>query len=67
MDKAAQVLERMKGPVVPINVCFNVDGTINYDAVGAYVNWLCEEHTLYFCSLTGAANLRASAMKNSGN
>ena len=45
MDRAAQVLERMKGPVVPINVCFNVDGTINYDAVGAYINWLCEEKT----------------------
>ena len=45
MDRAAQVLQRMKGPVVPINVCFNADGTINYDAVGAYINWLCEEKT----------------------
>ena len=45
MDRAAQVLERLKGPVVPINVCFNEDSTINYAAVGDYINWLCEENT----------------------
>ncbi|MCK5118868.1 MAG: dihydrodipicolinate synthase family protein [Candidatus Latescibacteria bacterium] len=43
MDRAAQVLERLKGPVVPINVCFNEDGTVNYAAVREYVDWLCEE------------------------
>ncbi|MFH1006568.1 MAG: dihydrodipicolinate synthase family protein [Candidatus Latescibacterota bacterium] len=44
MNRAAEVLARLKGPVVPINVCVNEDGTINHDAVGAYVEWLCEEH-----------------------
>ena len=29
MDRAALVLERLKGPVVPINVCFNKDGTVH--------------------------------------
>lgn len=43
MDRAIQVLERLKGPVVPINVCFNEDGTVHYTAVGEYVDWLCEE------------------------
>lgn len=43
MDRAAHVVKRLKGPVVPINVCFNEDGTVHYAAVGAYVEWLCEE------------------------
>ena len=45
MDRAAGVLARLKGPVVPINICFNEDGTINYAAVEEYVNWLCKEKT----------------------
>lgn len=43
MNRAVQVVQRLRGPVVPINVCFNADGTVNYAAVGAYVDWLCEE------------------------
>ena len=45
MDRATQVVERLKGPVVPLNICFNEDGTVNQGAVGEYVNWLCEEKT----------------------
>ncbi len=45
MDRAKSVVERLKGPVVPINVCFNEDGTVNHAAVGEYVNWLCEKKT----------------------
>ena len=45
MNRAASVLERMKGPVVPINVCFHEDGTVDHAAVRQYVNWLCEEAT----------------------
>jgi len=45
MDRATQVVERLKGPVVPLNICFNEDGTVNHGAVGEYVNWLCEEKT----------------------
>ena len=33
----------MKGPVVPINICFNQDGSVDYDAVSGYVEWLCEQ------------------------
>ena len=43
MDRSAQVLERLKGPVVPLNICFNEDGTVDYAAVENYVNWLCEQ------------------------
>ena len=34
---------RMKGPVVPINICFNDDGTVDYEAVAGYVSWLAEQ------------------------
>lgn len=43
MDRAARVLERLKGPVVPLNICFNADGTVDYNAVAAYVDWLCQQ------------------------
>jgi len=28
---------------VPLNICFNEDGTVNYGAVQDYVEWLCEQ------------------------
>ena len=43
MDRAAQALKRLKGPIATVNVCFNEDGTVNYTAVGKYINWLCEQ------------------------
>ncbi len=43
MNRAVRVLERLKGPVVPLNICFNADGTVDYSAVAAYVDWLCTE------------------------
>jgi dihydrodipicolinate synthase/N-acetylneuraminate lyase len=33
----------MIGPVIPINVCFNEDGSLNEFAVSDYVDWLCEQ------------------------
>ena len=42
-DRAAKVYDRLKGPVVPINICFNEDGTVNHDAVAAYIDFLCKE------------------------
>ena len=45
MNRAEDVLSRMKGPVVPVNICFNEDGTVNYGAVRAYVDWLSEKKT----------------------
>lgn len=44
MERAKRVLERLKGPVVPINLCFNEDESINYEAVAGYVDWLCRQN-----------------------
>ena len=55
MDRAAGVLARLKGPVVPINICFNEDGTINYAAVEEYVNWLCKEKTFVLLLTYGSS------------
>lgn len=43
MERAAQVLHRIKGPVVPINLCFTPDNEVDYPAVRRYANWLCEQ------------------------
>ncbi len=43
MSRAKNAYARMKGPVVPLNICFNEDGTVNYDAVSTYVSWLVEQ------------------------
>ena len=38
--RSQQVVERIKGPVVPLNICFNEDGTVDYGAMRGYVDWL---------------------------
>jgi 4-hydroxy-tetrahydrodipicolinate synthase len=43
MERAAQVVQRLKGPVVPINLCFTPDHEIDCSAVRRYVNWLCNQ------------------------
>ena len=43
MSRAQDVLARMKGPVVPLNLCFNVDGTPDYPSIARYVDWLADE------------------------
>ena len=43
MERYAQVLERLKGPVVPINICFTADDDVDYPAMRKYVSYLCEE------------------------
>jgi len=45
MSRGQEVLARMKGPVVPINLCFNVDGTPDYPSIARYVDWLAAEGT----------------------
>ena len=42
MNRAKAVVERTRGPVVPLNICFNEDATVDFGAVRAYVDWLCE-------------------------
>ena len=40
MSRSKDVVDRTKGPVVPINICFNEDATVDFDAVRSYVEWL---------------------------
>lgn len=44
MQRAVRVVERLKGPVVPFNICFDGDGEIDYAAMRKYANWLCEQN-----------------------
>ena len=43
MTRASTAFERLRGPVVPLNVCFNDDGTVDYASVCNYVDWLCTQ------------------------
>ena len=43
MARGAEVVEKLKGPVVPVNVCFNEDNEFDYAAMRKYVDWLCRE------------------------
>ena len=43
MERATSALHRLKGPVVPINICFNADGSVHEKAVAGYVDWLCDQ------------------------
>ncbi|MDP7741891.1 MAG: dihydrodipicolinate synthase family protein [Lentisphaeria bacterium] len=45
MNRAEKCHERLKGAVVPLNLCFNDNGTVNDDAVCNYVDWLASEKT----------------------
>lgn len=41
MKDHPHTVDRVRGPVVPLNVCFAEDGEIDYAAVRRYVDWLC--------------------------
>ena len=43
MDKAAAALARMKGPAIPLSLCFDETGALDHQVVVAYVDWLSEQ------------------------
>lgn len=43
MSRSADVVDRLKGPVVPVNICFADDHSVDYEAMRRYVDWLCEQ------------------------
>lgn len=43
MDRATQTYQRLKGPVVPINLCFTESGEVDFVAVCKYADWLCRQ------------------------
>ena len=70
MEQAIHVVERLKGPVVPVNTCFGDDDSLDMRAMRKYVNWLCEQNvpvilltygSSEFCSLTGEEIWRLTA------
>lgn len=40
MTRAAECLSRLRGAVVPLNLCFHDNG-VDFSAVANYVDWLC--------------------------
>lgn len=44
MSATQRVVQRLKGPVVPVNLCFTDDDQLDLEAIGRYVGWLCEQH-----------------------
>ncbi len=70
MERAIRVVEQLKGPIVPINICFGDDDSLNVAAMRKYVNWLCEQNipvilltygSSEFCSLTDEEIWRLTA------
>ncbi len=59
MERAIQVLQRLKGPVVPLNICFTGDNEIDYPAMRRYVNWLCEQQVPVLLLTYGSSEFSA--------
>ena len=57
MERALQVFERLKGPVVPVNVCFASDDSVDYKAVKRYVGWLSEQKVPVILLTMGSSEL----------
>jgi len=43
VSRATDVVDRLAGPVVPVNICFTEDDAVDYAAMERYVDWLCTE------------------------
>ncbi len=41
-ERTKQVAERIRGAVVPLNICFNEDGSVDLPSVAGYVDWMCD-------------------------
>ena len=46
MVRATQAYERLKSPIVPLNLVFNADGSVDHYTIAAYVDWLTSEGTM---------------------
>ena len=42
MSRSSAVVQRTRGPVVPLNICFDEKAGVDFGAVRGYVDWLCE-------------------------
>ena len=59
MSRVSAAYDRMKGPVVPLNICFNEDGTVDYGAVSAYVSWLAAQQVPILLLTYGSSEFAA--------
>lgn len=42
-ERSAEVYDRLKGPIVPLNLCFDESREVDMVTMRKYVNWLCEQ------------------------
>ena len=59
MDRAAQAHQCLEGPIVPLNIGFNADDTVDFDRVGAYVDWLASRKTKVILLTYGSSEFAA--------
>ncbi len=64
MSRAEDAYDRLKGPVVPINICFNEDGTVDENAVAGYVDWLCDQGVPILLLTAGSSEYGALSDKD---
>ena len=43
MSESPSVAERLRGPVVPVNLAFEPDGEVDFAAMRRYIDWLCAQ------------------------
>lgn len=54
-NRSKRVAEMIRGPVVPINICFNQDGSVDFESVIKYVDWLCANGVPVISMATGSS------------
>ena len=65
MNKYDSARERLKGPVVPINVCFTDGDAVDYAATRKYVGWLCQQKVPVLLLTYGSGRRFAGAWSRS--
>ena len=53
--RSTGIAGRIRGPVVPINICFNEDGSVDFPSVIRYVDWLCANGVPVLSMATGSS------------
>jgi 4-hydroxy-tetrahydrodipicolinate synthase len=54
-ERTKQVAERIRGAVVPLNTCFNEDGSVDFPSVVRYVDWMCDSGVPVISMATGSS------------
>ena len=54
-ERTKRVAERIRGAVVPLNTCFNEDGSVDFPSVVKYVDWMCDNGVPVISMATGSS------------